>query len=85
MSRHIVRKENLTIAYGYDEMMPHPLGGYFFQVFDKNAESEENPEGSVLNEGMVKGVSRNKMAELMLEYGIKNRAHLTKIALDLPI
>lgn len=85
MSRHLVRKENITIAYGYDDMMPHPLGGYFFQVTDTNAISDKNPEGIILNEGMVKGISRNKMATLMIEYGIKNRSHLKSLALDLPI
>jgi hypothetical protein len=86
MSRHIVKKENITIAYGYDDMMPYPLGGYFFQVIDTNAiDDEKNPEGFIVNEGMLKGISRNKMAELMLEYGVKNHSHLTNIALDLPI
>ena len=86
MSRHIVKKDNLTIAYCYDDMMPSPMGGYFFQVFDKNAiDEEKNPEGFVVNEGMIKGISRNKMATLMLEYKIKNRSHLTLLGLDLPI
>jgi hypothetical protein len=86
MSRHIVKKDNLTIAYGYDEMMPPPMGGYFFQVSDKNAiDEEKNPEGFVVNEGMVRGISRNKMATLMLEYGVTNHSHLTFVALDLPI
>ena len=67
-------------------MMPSPMGGYFFQVFDKNAiDEEKNPEGFVVNEGMIKGISRNKMATLMLEYKIKNRSHLTLLGLDLPI
>lgn len=61
MSRHVVKREDVTIAYGYDSMMP-PLGGYFFQVSDEKAVNEENPEGIVLNEGMMKGISRNKMA-----------------------
>jgi hypothetical protein len=30
MSRHIQKKDNLTIAYGFD---PTPIGGYFFQVY----------------------------------------------------
>lgn len=86
MSRHIVKKDNLTIAYGYDDMMPSPMGGYFFQVFDKNAiDEEKDPEGFVVNEGMIKGISRNKMATLMLEYKIENRSHLTLLGLDLPI
>jgi hypothetical protein len=86
MSRHTVKKDNLTISYGYDDMMPSPMGGYFFQVSDKNAiDEEKNPEGFVVNEGMVKGISRNKMATLMLEYKIENRSHLTLLALDLPI
>jgi hypothetical protein len=85
MSRYTIRKENITIAYGYDDMMPPPLGGYFFQISDENAVSDENPEGITLNEGMLKGISRSRMAELMLEHGVKNHSHLTSIALDLPI
>ena len=84
MSRHLVKKEGKTIAYGYDEMMPAPLGGYFFQVFEENLVSEENPEGVSVNEGMVKGISRNRMAELMAEHKITNRHHLTCLALDMP-
>lgn len=86
MSRYTVRKDDLTVFYGYDDMMPPPLGGYFFQVADEKAiDEDKNPEGFILNEGMVKGLSRNKMAELMLKYEIKNHKHLTEIALDLPI
>lgn len=84
MSRHLVKKEGITIAYGYDDMMPAPLGGYFFQVFNENLVSEENPEGVVVNEGMMRGISRNRMAELMTEYRISNRHHLTCLALDMP-
>lgn len=84
MSRHLVKKEGITIAYGYDDMMPAPLGGYFFQVFKENLVSEKNPEGVAVNEGMAKGISRNRMAELMTEYGITNRHHLTCLALDMP-
>lgn len=85
MSRHIFRKKNLTIAYGYDEMMPPPMGGYFFQVFDSNMKSNNNEEGLVLDEGFVRGISKNRMIELMSEYGISNHSHLTFVALDLPI
>jgi hypothetical protein len=86
MSRYAVKKEDLTIFYGFDNMMPSPLGGYFFQVTDiKAIDEDKNPEGFIINEGMVRGISRNKMTELMLEYGIKNHKHLTAIALDLPI
>jgi hypothetical protein len=86
MSRYTVRKGDLTISYGFDDMMPPPLGGYFFQVADKKAiDEEKNPEGFIVNEGMLKGISRNKMANLMLEYGIMNHSHLTNVALDLPI
>lgn len=86
MSRHVVKKENLIIAYGYDDMMPHPMGGYFFQVSDENAiDEEKNPEGIVLNEGMIKGISRGRMVDLMLAHGINDHSHLTLVALDLPV
>ena len=65
-------------------MMPAPLGGYFFQVFNENLVSEENPEGVVISEGMVRGISRNRMAELMVEHGVSNEHHLTCLAMDLP-
>lgn len=85
MSRHLIRKNDIVIAYGYDDMMGPMLGGYFFQVFDKTKETEENEEGVVVNEGFVKGISRNRMVELMTEWGITNKKHLKSIALDLPI
>lgn len=85
MSRHVVKKQNLTIAYGFDEMMPAPLGGYFFQVFDKRMESPHNEEGLIVDEGFVKGISKDRLIELMVKYGINNHSHLTIIALDLPI
>jgi hypothetical protein len=85
MSRHVVRRKNITITYGYDDMMPAPLGGYFFQVFDDEEISDQNSEGLLINEGMVKGVSKTRMFELMEAWKIKNRKHLIQIALDLPI
>jgi hypothetical protein len=77
MSRHIQKKNELTIAYGFD---PTPLGGYFFQVFKEKGEDEE----FIVNEGFVKGISRTKMLGLMTKWEIKNRTHLLKVALDLP-
>jgi hypothetical protein len=85
MSRHVLRKENITVAYGYDDMMPAPLGGYFFQVFDDEEISDRNLEGCIINEGMAKGISRNRMAELMIQWGVSNKRHLKAVALDLPL
>jgi hypothetical protein len=84
MSRHLIRKNDIVIAYGYDDMMPLH-GGYFFQVFDKTKETEDNEEGIVVNEGFVRGISRNRMAELMTEWEVSNKRHLKAVALDLPI
>jgi hypothetical protein len=84
MSRYVVNKQNLTIVYGYDDMMPPPMGGYFFQVFDETKRTEEN-EGVVINEGFVKGISKSQMINLMTEHGVTNHSHLTFVALDLPI
>lgn len=98
MSRYVLQKGNLEIAYGFDRMTP--LGGYFFQVFDlsKKVEDwkteEENEEalkvdpsgnGMVLNKGFVKGISRSAMLELMETYGVNNKKHIDSIVLDLPI
>jgi hypothetical protein len=77
MSRHIQKREELTIAYGFD---PTPIGGYFFQVYKEKEEEEE----FIVNEGFVKGISRTKMLGLMTKWEIKNKAHLLKVALDLP-
>jgi hypothetical protein len=86
MSRHTVRKQDITIAYGYDNMMPPPMGGYFFQVTDEKAVDEQkNPEGIIVNEGFIRGISKNRMIELMTEHGVKDHHHLTLVALDLPL
>jgi len=83
MSRHTIKTPNKLIAYGFDSMLP--TGGYFFQVFDENAISDENDEGIVVNEGFLDGISKDKMLSLMNEYGIQNKTHLEQVAMDLPI
>ena len=82
MSRHTQKQSNIEIAYGYDDI---PMGGYFFQVFDSNAISEENEEGIVVNEGFAFGIGKSKMIELMTKYEVKNEEHLKLVAMDLPI
>lgn len=77
MSRHIQKKDNLTIAYGFD---PTPIGGYFFQVYKEEGEEEE----FLVNEGFIKGITQTKMLGLMTEWEIKNKVHLLKVALGLP-
>lgn len=81
MSRFTERKGTITVAYGYD---PVPMGGYFFQVFDEEKKTEENEEGIILNEGFVGGISKNRMVELMTQYGV-NKKKIELVALDLPI
>lgn len=82
MSRFVVKKGTTEVAYGYD---PIPGGGYFIQVFDQILVNDENPEGVVLNEGFVQGISKEKMLALMTEYGVENPEHLKNVSLDLPI
>lgn len=87
MSRHLIRKQDITIAYGFDSMMP--TGGYFFQVFDQKKVSDSNEEGLVVNEGFFKGIGKSRMADLMIEWELDKHpianAHLVQVALDLPI
>jgi len=98
MSRYVKNKGDLEIAYGYDHMTP--MGGYFFQVFDKTKKIEEKKteeenieaekvdpsgEGLIINKGFFKGIGKVEMLELMEKHGIKNKSHLKNVALDLPI
>lgn len=81
MSRHTIFKNGLQIAYGFDDI---PMGGYFFQVFDMNKQSEDD-EGLIVNEGFFKGIGKTRMMELMEEYHIDNETHISHVAMDLPI
>lgn len=84
MSRHITNIDNFEIAYGYDHMGMWP--GYFFEVWDTNQKSEEEPDGKlIVNEGMVKGISQSRMLELMTQYKVSNKEHLHMVSGDLPI
>lgn len=82
MSRHTQNNSNIHISYGYDDI---PGGGYFFQVFDDNAISEENDEGLILNEGFVEGIPQKMMMELMVKFGVLNVEHLKRVAMDMQI
>lgn len=82
MSRHLHKQSNIEIAYGFDDI---PGGGYFFQVFDKNAITEENEEGIILNEGFTQGISQTRMLELMVSHDIKNEVHLKRVAMNMQI
>ena len=91
MSRYtkFVKKDNTVyeVAYGFDRMTK--LGGYFFQVFEHNKESRagdsENEPRVILNEGMIRGISRTRMLQLMDEWSILDEDSRMNIALDLPI
>lgn len=74
MSRYVKRKDELEIAYGYDDGM-----GYFFQVFVRLHGRIE--EGLVLNEGIPK----ERMLELMKQYNINDKLHLELVELNIAI
>lgn len=61
MSRYIISSARYRIAYGFD---PIPNGGYFFQVYDKRKQNDED-EGLVFNEGYCHGIDRIAMLSLM--------------------
>lgn len=77
------------IAYGYDNV---PFGGYFFTVYDQREISDTNEEGVVLSEGLMPGISSERMQELFSitedEWGIKHDSrmeqHLESIKQNLP-
>jgi len=77
------------VAYGYD---PVPMGGYFFQVFDRNAINETNDEGVIVDEGLMPGIPSNEMLahlENLEKWNIKLTdriaQHKVLVALDMPI
>ena len=63
----IGKKDGKTVyvAYGFD-YVPGFKPGYFFQVFE---DSEDDP---IVNEGFMKGISKERLKELMVEYHVDN-------------
>lgn len=70
MSRVIAtsRDERYTLAHGYDRID----GGYFIQVYDKEAEDNEDVdptgEGLIVNDGFYPGLSQETYFALMEKY-----------------
>jgi len=66
----------LTIAYGFDYAT-----GYFFQIFDNNADPDDNV---ILDEcSLMTKMTNGRMLELMQEHEV-NEIHIDCVALDLP-
>lgn len=88
MSRYNIRiNENITVAYGFDYMLPQP--GYFFQMFDNRLEEGYDV---VVDAGLIAGIGQGEMLELFEKHvpephisSPKVREHIDLIALDLPI
>lgn len=85
MSRFTKIKGDLEISFGFDEMMPR--SGYFFQVFkfSHDTKTDGTKEETIVNEGMVVGISKSKMLNLMVQYQVGTKEQLQNIALDLKI
>jgi hypothetical protein len=66
MSRYTKKSRDgrYQIAYGWDQA---PLCGFFFQVYDSQAISEQNEEGIVVSEGLCPGIPGKKLADLLIE------------------
>lgn len=62
---HPQTKEKVEIAFGYD-VVPGFEPGYFFQAFKKN-----DPDETYVNEGFLKGISKQRLDELMMEWSVK--------------
>lgn len=65
MSRYIINRGNLEIAYGWDEIPT----GYFFQVFDTTKVTDDS-EGIIVNEGFMGDINNKRMLKLMDEYEV---------------
>lgn len=63
---HPKTKEKVAIAFGYD-CVPGFAPGYFFQAFKKN-----DPDETYVNEGFLKGISKERLDELMTEWSVGN-------------
>ncbi len=77
MSRYVVNlEENKQFVYGFD----HALG-YFYELWDNNLEDEEG----LLEDKCVlfNKLTRNDLIEIM-EKNKANKAHIERVALDLP-
>lgn len=69
-------------------MLPLPQGGYFFEIWDNSYPENTWDDGAgkmILCEGLVGGISKEKMLELVTEYNVINPEHIKSITAGLPI